>query len=144
MNILSGLKNNPTESLLKRDGYQIISKNQKGNVMVVIDGREHFGDLRADYTVKKNGRSFVVVTKSGEAALDPTEPVLRRRLIEYDRVFGLNGLLLVDPAVGEIKEVALKYPRERGLDFFFQFFSALFVIAVVVGIIWLMVRVKLF
>jgi hypothetical protein len=33
---------------------------------------------------------------------------------------------------------------ERGLDFYFPFFIALFVLAGVIGIIWLMVAVKLF
>ena len=81
-----------------------------------------------------------VVAGSG----DPTEPELRRKLIEYDRVFGLSGVLLIDPEKNEIQEVVFKIPRERGLDFYFQFLGAVFLILLVIGIIWLMVQMRLF
>lgn len=138
------LQQNEIEKLLKKSGFQILGKNQKETVIVRVDGKDHLGSLEAEYTVRKDGKSYVVVAKRGEGNFDPTEPALRRALIEYDRVFGLNGVLLVDPEEGKIHKVSFKFPRERGIDFYFQFFIALFIIAAVIGIIWLMATIKLF
>jgi hypothetical protein len=144
LNISSTSTREKTEKLLRQCGYQILGKNQKGTVLIDVDGASHLGSLEAEYTVKKNGKSYVAVLKSGEGLFDPTEPALRRRLVEYDRVFGLSGLLLVDAQEGEIHKVSFKFPRERGLDFYFQFVLALFILSVVIGIIWLLVRLRLF
>ena len=143
-NILSGSSKDELGSFLRKRGFQILGKDQREVVLVRVDGRDHLGDLTAEYTVSRNGKRYVVWGVGEGEERDPTEPGLRRRLIELDRVFGLNGVLAVDPARGTINEVAFKYPRERGLDFYFQFFGALFVIALVLGIIWLMVTVRLF
>jgi hypothetical protein len=132
------------DEFLKKRGYQILGKGQKEVVVVRVDGKDHLGALTAEYTVSKNGKRYVVWGMRGEGTGDPTEPALRRRLIELDRVFGLDGVLIVDPAEGTINEVLFKYPRERGLDFYFQFLGALFIIGLVIGIIWLMVAVRLF
>jgi hypothetical protein len=140
----SPILKNEIEPLLRKRGYLILGKDQREVVLVRVDGRDHLGELVADYMVAKNGKRYVVWgVREGEEH-DPTEPELRRRLIELDRVFGLNGVLVVDPAKGTINEAAFKYPRERGLDFYFQFFGALFIVALVIGIIWLMVAVRLF
>lgn len=125
---------------LKNNGFQILGINQREVVMTRVDGKDRLGELIADYTVRKNKKSYVVVAGSG----DPTEPELRRKLIEYDRVFGLSGVLLIDPEKNEIQEVVFKIPRERGLDFYFQFLGAVFLILLVIGIIWLMVQMRLF
>ena len=139
-NILSG---SAKADLLKNRGYQILGQDQREVVIVRADGQDHLGELVAEYTVSRNGKKYAVWGAGGEGREDPTEPALRRRLIELDRVFGLDGILIVDPAEGTISEVSFKYPRERGLDFYFQFLGALFVIAVVIGIISLMVEVRL-
>lgn len=144
MNILSGSPKSEVEKTLKKAGYQILGKNQREIVITRIDGKDHLGNLAAEYTVRKDNKNYVVVAKRGEGSFEPTEPALRRSLIEYDRVFGLNGILLVDPEKKEIREVSFKFPRERGIDFYFQLFIALFIIAIVIGIIWLMVTIKLF
>lgn len=144
MNILFGSAKNEIESALRRYGYRILGKNQRELAITLVDGREAMGDLAAEYTAEKKGKKYVVCAVRGEGEKDPTEPALRRRLIEYDRVFGLHGVLLVDAEKGEVHEVRFKFPRERGIDFYFQFFIALFIIALVIGIIWLMVAVKLF
>jgi hypothetical protein len=140
LNILSGSAKNEIEPLLRKHGCQILGKNQRELVMTVVDGRETMGELIADYTVQKNGQRLVVVIGEG----DPAEPALRGKLIEYDRTFGLNGVIFVDQKAGKIEKVVFKFPRERGLDFYFQFFTAIFILAAVIGIIWLLVAVKLF
>lgn len=140
MNILSGSAKAELAALLKQRGYQILGKNQRELVETRIDGRVTMGELVAAYTVKQNGKNYAVVLGTG----DPTEPLNRRMLIEYDRTFGLNGVLFVDQAAGKVEKATFKFPREKGLDFYFQFFIAMFILAVVIGIIWLMVSVKLF
>lgn len=138
----SGLSRDEIESFLRKRGCQILGRDQKEPVIVRIDGKEHLGELAADYTVAINRKRYVVRGTRGEGD-DPTEPALRRRLMELDRVFGLDGVLIADPAAGTLTEVHFKFPRERGLDFYLQFLSALFIIAIVIGIIWLMVAVRL-
>lgn len=140
MNILFGSAKDEAAGLLKRHGFKVLGKNQKGVVTIRLDGKEHLGELAADYTVEKNGRRYAVVTGVG----DPTEPALRRQLIECDRVFGLDGVILMDRQAAALHEVSFKFPRERGLDFFFQFFIAMFILLAVIGIIWLLVAVRLF
>ena len=144
MNFLSTSPKVEVEKLLKKNGFQVLGKKVKGSVIVRFDGRDHYGELEAEYTVRKNGKEYAVLTRSGENDLDPTEPALRRRLIEYDRLFGLKGILIVDQQEGEIHEISFKYPRERGLDFYFQFIVAVFIVFAVIGIIWLMAYIKLF
>jgi hypothetical protein len=140
LNILSGSAKDNLAQLLRQRGYQILGKNQRELVETRVDGRVTMGELVAEYTVEKGGKKYVVVSASG----DPSEPALRRKLIEYDRAFGLRGVLVVDRENENVSVVHFKYPRERGIDFYFQFLSALFILAVVIGIIWLMVSVKLF
>ncbi|MFH1387542.1 MAG: hypothetical protein ABIH50_07745 [bacterium] len=137
-------KNSEAEKLLKKNGYEILSRNKKESVVIHYNGKDHFSSLEADYVARKAKQRFVVFEKKGEGSIDPTEPALRRKLIELERVFGLNGILLVDPEEGEIEPVTFKFPKDRGLDFYFQFLAALCIIGIVIGIIWLMAWVKLF
>ena len=132
------------EKLLRRSGFQILGKNQKESIIIQIDGKDHLGTLEADYTVKKGKKNFVVVVRKGEGVFDPTEPVFRRKLMEYNRVFNLHSILLVDPESEEIQQVSFKFPKERGIDFYIQFVVALFIVSLVIAIIWLMVQVRLF
>ncbi|MBI5078929.1 hypothetical protein HZB08_02795 [Candidatus Saganbacteria bacterium] len=133
----------PVENSLKQAGYQILGKQPKEGIIIRVDGKEHLGSLSADYTARKDGKSYVVVVKKGEGDFDAADPALRRRLIEYDRAFGLNGVLLIDPEEGEIHKIGFKFPRERNFDFYLQFAAALFIISAVIGIIWLLARVRL-
>jgi hypothetical protein len=139
LSILFGSPKDKLEQLLKRRGFQILGKNQKGTVLINVDGKEHLGSLEAEHTVRKDGKDYVVITEKA----DPTDPVLRRKLIEYHQIFGLSGLLLVDPEEETMREIRLQFPRERGIDFYFQFIIALFIIAGVIGIIWLMIYLRL-
>lgn len=144
MNILFGSAKNNSEVLLKSRGYKIVGRNRRASIVVRLDGKEHLGDLTAEYLAEKNGQRYVVWGVKGDGEKDPTEPALRRRLVELSRAFGLNRILLVDAEAGEIGEVGFAFPRERGLDFYFQFLTGLFIVGAVIGIIWLMVYLKMF
>ncbi|MFH1576186.1 MAG: hypothetical protein ABID35_01435 [Candidatus Margulisiibacteriota bacterium] len=132
------------ESLLRRAGFQILGKKRRETVITVIDGKDHFGYLEADYIVRKNRRKYAVAVHIGEGSPDPNEPSLRRRLLEYDRGFALDGQLVLDLNRGEIHTVRFKFPREWNIDAFFRLLIAVFIIFLVIGIIWVLVTLKLF
>lgn len=132
------------EELLKRNGFEILGKQARENVITYVDGKSHLSYVQADYRVKRKGKIYIAEVKCGEIPPDPTEPATRRQLLEYDYVFRPDGLLLVDMNEKRIHEVGFKFPKERDLGFYFQFIIALLVIASVTGIIWLMVWLKLF
>jgi len=144
LNILFGSAKNNSETLLRSRGYKIVGRDRRASIVVRLDGKEHLDDLTAEYLVEKNGQRYVVWGVRGDGEKDPTEPALRRRLVEYSRAFDLNNILLVDAEAGEINAVSFAFPRERGLDFYFQFLTGLFIVGAVIGIIWLMASVRLF
>jgi len=132
------------ESLLRKSGFRILGRHLRETVITNIDGKDHFGFVEADYTVSKGRKKYVVLVKTGEGLSDPNDPVVRRKLLELNRVFFLDGVLLVDPGQGEVHTVNFRFPHERNIDFFFRFLIGVFIILVVVGIIWMMVTLKLF
>lgn len=133
------------EALIRKSGYQIISKGQKEAVITIINGKDHYGNLEADYVVQKNRRQYVVVVHTEAGDADPNEPVLRRRLLEYDRVFSPSGgVLVLDLVKGRVHHVGFRFPHEWNIDLFFRFLIALFIIAMVIGIIWMLTTLKLF
>ncbi|MEE8637874.1 MAG: hypothetical protein V3T21_02400 [Candidatus Margulisiibacteriota bacterium] len=131
------------EGFLQRAGYQILGKRQRETVITNVDGKDRFGYLEADYTVRRGKKKYVVVVQSGEGSSDPNEPLLRRKLLEYDHVFSPNALLVLDLSRGEIHEVNFRFPYERNIDFFFRFLIALFIVLMIVGIIWMLVQLRL-
>jgi hypothetical protein len=129
---------------LERAGYQIQGKRQRETVMTRVDGKERFGYVEADFTARRGKRRYVVVVHAGAGPADPNEPMLRRKLLEQDRVFRPHAFLVVDLSRGEIHEVTFYFPHERNIDFFFRFLLAIFIILAVVGIIWVMAQLRLF
>lgn len=132
------------EAILRKAGFSILGKHQKETIITNIDGKDHFGYVEADYTVKKDRRSYAVVVHSGEGSADPNEPNFRRVLLEHNRAFSGDGILVLDLNKGELHEVYFRFPHERNIDFFFRFLSGLFIVLLVIGIIWLLVTLKLF
>ncbi|MBN2058141.1 MAG: hypothetical protein JW782_05050 [Candidatus Saganbacteria bacterium] len=131
------------EELLRRAGYQIKARRAKETLMTVVNGKERFGQSIADLLVSRKGRNYVVCVHAGAGPADPNEPMLRRRLLELDRVFKPDGLLVLGSGRGEIQLVKFRFPREWNIDKFFRILIALFIIAVVIGIIWMLAILKL-
>jgi len=116
----------------------------------VVQGEPRsFSEKEVEEFLKRSGfeilgrKKYVVVVQSGLEASDPNEPMLRRKLLEFDHVFHPHALLVVDLSRGEIHEVNFRFPYERNIDFFFRFLIALFIIAMVIGIIWMLVQLRL-
>jgi len=131
------------EKLLKRAGFRIKQKKPRKTVMTVIDGKEHVGYLETDYIVRKDKRNYVVMVHSGIGEVDPNEPNYRRHLLEHDRVFKQDALLVVDLTKGRLHTVQFRFPHEYSLDFFFRFLIAVFIISLIIGIIWMLATLKL-
>lgn len=144
LNFLSTSPKSDAENLLKRAGYRLEAKNRKRIIIVSVDSQDHLGALAADYIVSKERERFVVVVKESAEAFDPTEPVQRRRLVELDSAFALDGLLVVDLPERQIHRLGFKFPKERPLDAFFRVLIGGFILGGVVGIIWLLAYLKLF
>ncbi len=131
------------EALLKRRMYDILSRQPKRTVVTQIDGKDHFGYIEADYIVRRGKNKFVVMVKVGEEAADPNDPILRRKLIELDHAFSVDGVLLVDLQSEELHHIDFHFPVERGIDAFFKYLIVLVVIFGVLGIIWVLSTLKL-
>lgn len=132
------------EDLLKKSGYKILGKYVKESIITNIEGKDHFNYLEADYLVEQLKDKYVVVVKTGEGPTDANEATMRRRLLEFHRVFRSKGIILLDPHDAELHRVTFRFPHERNLDFFFNFLVGVFIVATVVGIIWMLVTLKLF
>jgi ABC-type antimicrobial peptide transport system permease subunit len=139
-----GFSEKDAEALLRKAGYQILGKRQRETVITRINGKERFGYLEVDYTVRKDKRKYAVLVHAGEGSPDPNEPNLRRRLLECDRVFHPHALLVLDLGKGEIHEVSFYFPHERNIDFFFRFLIGLFLILMLIAIIWMLAQLQLF
>jgi hypothetical protein len=132
------------ETLLKRSGYRILNKRPKETIMTVINGKEHFGYVEADYLVDKERRKYAAIVHAAGEDADPNEPTLRRRILECDRAFSPNGgVLVVDLVKGRALKIRFRFPREWNIDMFFRFLIALFIISLIIGIIWVMAALKL-
>jgi hypothetical protein len=91
--------------LLARAGYELVGSQVKGAYDLSVDGRRVTIELRADYVVRRKGRSFVAEVKSGALAPSLETAATRRQLLEYRIAFAVDGVLLVDGETGEIHEV---------------------------------------
>lgn len=131
------------EELLHRAGFEILASQEKANVITNINGKDHFGFVEVDYIVRKKKKEYAVVVKAGEGAADANEPILRRRLIEYEHVLSPDGLLVLDLFRGEINRVSFRFPQDGWMDKFFKFFIVLLVILGVIGIIWMLASLRL-
>lgn len=101
------------EDLLQAHGYRIEDRQVTRPWTLWVDGEPREVRSRADLLVSRDGLCFVAEVKTGARAPDPTRPATRRQLMEYDWVFEVAGVLLVDPAAGCIHEVHWQDPADR-------------------------------
>ncbi|MCB9683790.1 MAG: hypothetical protein H6738_02455 [Alphaproteobacteria bacterium] len=85
------------ERLLRRAGYTVIERQLTGSFVMVVDGEEVDVTCRLDLLVEDaRGARYAAEVKTGARATDPTRPATRRQLLEYERAYDVDGLLLVD------------------------------------------------
>ncbi|MGI9951551.1 hypothetical protein V3F56_04235 [Moorellaceae bacterium AZ2] len=81
---------------LTEKGYQVIDVQRQIPVVMVVDGREYKGSVRADIVARKGGKTYVVEVKSGRQGEEPGKAATRRQLLEYFLVYRPHELLLLD------------------------------------------------
>ena len=131
------------ETALKKNGFTILEKPARHTLMTFVDGRNYFGETVADFLVSKAKKNYVVKVLES-AALDFTEPALRRVLLEYDYAFDPEAVLAFDPATKELHQVSFAQPGKGLMDKVFQYLIIGFIIAAVIAIICLLVYMKLY
>ncbi len=97
--------------MLEDAGYTVIDTQVAGQTHVVVNGASMHVEVRADYLVKREGRTFVAEAKSGTRAPDPANRATRRQLLEYAIAYDTDGVLLVDTESGTVYEV--EFPALR-------------------------------
>ncbi|MCB9742678.1 MAG: hypothetical protein H6740_08765 [Alphaproteobacteria bacterium] len=93
------------ETLLEDEGFVILERQARREAWMEIDGEPVAFGVRADLLVERDGLLYVAEVKTGERAPDPRHAATRRQLLEYQRVFEPDGLLLVDAEAGRVLEV---------------------------------------
>lgn len=133
------------EKLLKQKGFKIILNKLNGSVTTIVDGKEHFSASSAEFLLEKSKKRYVVHLHGGTLSADPTDPSLRRQFLESLLVYKPHGLLLLDMSDQSLHEIDFKFSNPRNLiDAIFQFIFIIFILAVILGIIWLLIYLKLF
>jgi hypothetical protein len=94
------------ESLLESRGYRILDRQITARWTLFVDGHPREVSCRADLLVSKKNRRFIAEVKTGEFAPDPTLPATRRQLLEYQRAFPVDGVLLVDMVDNAIHHIS--------------------------------------
>lgn len=98
-------------SLLEASGFCVLGRQQRQRWGLEVDGRAVEFTLIADYLVERDGRRWVAEVKTGERALDLRHGPTRRQLLEYQRAFGVDGVLLVDAEGRSVQRVEFLEPR---------------------------------
>ena len=93
------------EALLADAGYEILDRQVRRVWSLEIDGELIDVICRADLLVARAGREFIAEVKTGNFAPDPSRPATRRQLLEYQIVFPVDGVLLVDMVARRIHTV---------------------------------------
>jgi hypothetical protein len=127
--------------ILKRLNFQVLDSEKKNTILTYIDGKSHVGYAQADFIVKKEKKTYAVLVKSGLLA-DPNEPSIRRQLIEYERIFKTDSLLLLDLNNGELHEIRFEFPRSEK-ERILLILIGLLVALVIMGITFMLIYLRL-
>lgn len=82
--------------VLKKNGYRILGREVELTWSIQVDGASVPINIRADYLVSRDGRSFVAEVKTGRSAPSIENSATRRQLLEYRLAYPVHGVLLVD------------------------------------------------
>lgn len=128
--------------LLIRQGYQILTIQERVPVVTKVNGRLYKNHIKADFIVEKNRRRYVVDVKTGEAALQPTSPDNRRQLLEYFLVYRTDGVILLDMENERLyqMEFQLKYPTGVRKINYLGYLSAFLAGAAVILVVLVIVK----
>jgi Holliday junction resolvase-like predicted endonuclease len=98
------------EKWLKRNGFQIIGKQQSRPLIIKTGNTSHHYLIRTDFLVKKGGYKYVVEVKSGRKNSKITNRETRRQLLEYFLAYQTYGIILFDMDSKTFSEVKFLLP----------------------------------
>lgn len=98
------------EKWLKRNGFQIIEKQQSRPLIIQTGRTSHRYLIRTDFLVKKGGRKYIVEVKSGRKNSYITNRDTRRQLLEYYLAYQTYGIILFDMEHKKFSEVKFFLP----------------------------------
>lgn len=99
--------------LLEAAGYQILDQQVRLQWTFLCDGAPVTVELRCDALVAKDGRRLVAEVKTGERAPALATAATRRQLLEYVVAYDADGVLLVEPEAGVVREISF-FSRSSG------------------------------
>ena len=139
---LSQISQEEAEALLKRQGFRIVDRQKRADIVTYIDGKPNLGFVQADLIVEKNKKTYVAEVKAGAMVASATEPSTRRQLLEYKFAYKPDGLLLVDMTDRSIHQIDFELPTYSDDKIFRLILSALIVI-IVLGVLWIFMSIKI-
>jgi hypothetical protein len=97
-------------AFLEQHGYALVGAQVAGSYCLSVDGKPMVVELRADYVVARDGKTYIAEVKSGGSAPRLNNPATRRQLLEYRVAFEVDGVLLVDGETQQVHEVTFPLP----------------------------------
>jgi hypothetical protein len=93
------------EKLLAAAGYEVLDTQVRLTWTFHCDGEPVEIELRCDAIVARDGRRLVAEVKTGDQAPALETAATRRQLLEYAIAYDADGVLLVVPEAGLVREV---------------------------------------
>lgn len=120
--------------VLEKMGFEVIDYQREMKHIFQVDSRVVEASLRLDYMVERNGKTYIVEVKTGEAAKSGCKDT-RRQMLEYDYAGNYDGIYLLDMEKEELHEY--KFESKKCVK---RNYTQLIVMAVsvvgMVGIFW--------
>lgn len=98
------------EKWLRRNGFQILEKQQSRPLIIKTGKTQHRYWIRIDFLVKKGGKKFVIEVKSGLKNSHVTNRDTRRQLLEYFLAYQSYGIILFDMEHRKFSEIKFVLP----------------------------------
>lgn len=108
--VISNRAEQKAEKWLKRNGFQIIERQQSRPLIIKAGTTHHRYQIRIDFLVKKSGRTYVVEVKSGSQNRHITNRETRRQLLEYFLAYQPDGIILFDMETKKFSEIKFLLP----------------------------------
>lgn len=99
------------EKWLKRNGFQVLEKQQSRPLIIQTGKTCHRYSIRTDFLVRKSGRKYIVEVKSGHQNSLVTNRDTRRQLLEYFLAYQSYGIILFDMEHKKFSEVKFLLPH---------------------------------
>ncbi|MBF0432658.1 MAG: hypothetical protein HQK83_15340 [Fibrobacteria bacterium] len=98
---------------LKAHGFKILGYQSALRPHMLVDGKKVSFSIKADYLVKRHGRTGVVEVKTGKKAPNPASSSTRRQILEYSMYYRVDDVYLFDAETETLHEI--NFPRSASL-----------------------------